>query len=67
MVTVPEMAGSEEIVTLLPTVTEEMLMGTVPEMLAVTEPIWAVPSVSRVLVNSFPEKTSTARNEAKPL
>ena len=27
-----------------PTVTEEMLMGTVPEMLAVTEPIWAVPA-----------------------
>ena len=38
------MLGSEPIVTLLPTVTLEMLMGTVPEMLAVTEPICAVPA-----------------------
>jgi hypothetical protein len=47
-VTVPLIAGSEPIVTLLPTVTEEMLMGTVPEMLAVTEPICDVlaPSVT---------------------
>jgi len=37
-------AGSEPIVTLLPTVTEEMLMGTVPLMDAVTEPIWFVPA-----------------------
>ena len=43
-VTVPLIAGSEPIVTELPTVTEEMLMGTVPEMLAVTEPIWFVPA-----------------------
>jgi hypothetical protein len=28
----------------LPTVTEEIEMGTVPEMLAVTEPICAVPA-----------------------
>lgn len=38
-VTVPLIAGSEPMVTLLPTVTEEMLMGTVPLMDAVTEPI----------------------------
>ena len=37
--TVPLIAGSEAMVTLLPTVTEEMLMGTVPLMDAVTEPI----------------------------
>jgi len=43
-VTVPLIAGSEPIVTELPTVTEEMLMGTVPEMLAVTLPICAVPA-----------------------
>ena len=43
-VTVPEIAGSDAIVTLLPTVTEEMLMGTVPLIDAVTEPIWAVPA-----------------------
>jgi hypothetical protein len=45
-VTVPLMAGSEPMVTELPTVTEEMLMGTVPLMLAVTEPIWFVPAAS---------------------
>jgi hypothetical protein len=33
-------------VTELPTVTEEMLMGTVPLIDAVTEPIWAVPATS---------------------
>ena len=38
------MAGSEPIVTELPTVTEEMLMGTVPLIDAVTEPIWDVPA-----------------------
>jgi len=43
-VTVPLIAGSEPIVTLLPTVTEEMLMGTVPLIDAVTEPICAVPA-----------------------
>ena len=43
-VTVPEIAGSDAIVTLLPTVTEEMLMGTVPLIDAVTEPICAVPA-----------------------
>jgi hypothetical protein len=32
-------AGSEPIVTELPTVTEEMLIGTVPEIDAVTDPI----------------------------
>jgi len=32
-------AGREAMVTLFPTVTEEMLMGTVPLMDAVTEPI----------------------------
>ena len=37
--TVPLIAGSEPMVTELPTVTEEMLMGTVPLMDAVTEPI----------------------------
>ena len=47
-------AGSEPIVTLLPTVTEEMLMGTVPlidavtvlEIDAVTDPICAVPATN---------------------
>jgi len=43
-VTVPLIAGSEPMVTLFPTVTEEMLMGTVLEMLAVTLPICAVPA-----------------------
>ena len=43
-VTVPLIAGSEPMVTLLPTVTEEMLTGTVPLMLAVTLPICAVPA-----------------------
>ena len=43
-VTVPEIAGSEPMVTLFPTVTEEMLMGTVPLIDAVTEPICAVPA-----------------------
>jgi hypothetical protein len=54
-VTVPLIAGREPIVTLFPTVTEEMLMGwvvwkkapetgTVPEIDAVTEPICAVPA-----------------------
>jgi hypothetical protein len=38
-VTVPLIAGSEPMVTELPTVTEEMLMGIVPLMDAVTEPI----------------------------
>jgi hypothetical protein len=33
-------------VTLLPTVTEEMLMGTVPLIDAVTEPICAVPAAN---------------------
>ena len=45
-VTVPLIAGSEPIVTLLPTVTEEMLMGTVPLIDAVTEPIWFVPAAN---------------------
>jgi len=43
-VTVPLIAGREPMVTLLPTVTEEMLMGTVPLMDAVTLPICAVPA-----------------------
>ena len=43
-VTTPEMAGREPIVTLLPIVTEEMLIGTVPLIDAVTEPICAVPA-----------------------
>ena len=43
-VTVPEMAGSEPMVTELPTVTDEMLTGTVPLIDAVTEPICAVPA-----------------------
>ena len=47
-VTVPLIAGSEPMVTLLPTVTEEMLMGTVPLMDAVTEPIWLVPGITTV-------------------
>jgi hypothetical protein len=38
-VTVPLIAGREPMVTLFPTVTEEMLMGTVPLMDAVTAPI----------------------------
>ena len=45
-VTVPLIAGSEPMVTLFPTVTEEMLMGTVPLMDAVTEPIWFVPAAN---------------------
>ena len=44
--TVPLIAGSEPMVTELPTVTDEMLMGTVPLMLAVTEPICAVPATN---------------------
>jgi hypothetical protein len=43
-VTVPEIAGSDAMVTLFPTVTDEIEIGTVPEMDAVTEPIWAVPA-----------------------
>jgi len=43
-VTVPLIAGSEPMVTELPTVTEEMLMGTVPLIDAVTVPICAVPA-----------------------
>ena len=61
------MAGRELMVTLFPTVTEEIEMGTVPLIDAVTEPIWAVPAVSRVLVNSFPDPSSTDRNCALPL
>ena len=38
-VTVPLIAGSDPMVTELPTVTEEMETGTVPEIEAVTEPI----------------------------
>jgi hypothetical protein len=45
-VTVPLIAGSEPMVTELPTVTEEMLMGTVPLIDAVTEPIWFVPAAN---------------------
>ena len=45
-VTVPLIAGSDPIVTLLPTVTEEMLTGTVPEIEAVTVlPIVTVPAI----------------------
>jgi hypothetical protein len=58
------LVAKEPMVTLLPTVTEEMLMGTVPLMDAVTEPICAVPAVSRVLVNKLPVASSTARNLA---
>ena len=43
-VTVPLMAGIEPMVTLFPTVTDEIETGTVPLMLAVTEPIWFVPA-----------------------
>jgi hypothetical protein len=43
-VTVPLIAGSEPMVTEFPTVTEEMLIGTVPLIDAVTEPIWFVPA-----------------------
>ena len=43
-VTVPLIAGSEPMVTLFPTVTDEMEIGTVPLMDAVTEPIWFVPA-----------------------
>ena len=43
-VTVPLMAGIEPIVTLFPTVTDEIETGTVPLMLAVTLPICAVPA-----------------------
>lgn len=45
-VTVPLIAGREPMVTELPTVTEEMLMGTVPLIDAVTEPIWFVPAAN---------------------
>jgi len=38
-VTVPLIAGSDPMVTEFPTVTEEMLMGTVPLIDAVTDPI----------------------------
>jgi hypothetical protein len=43
-VTVPLIAGSEPIVTEFPIVTDDILMGTVPLMDAVTEPICAVPA-----------------------
>ena len=43
-VTVPLIAGRDAIVTLLPTVTEEIEIGTVPLIDAVTEPICAVPA-----------------------
>lgn len=39
-------AGSEPMVTELPTVTDEMDMGTVPLIDAVTEPICAAPATS---------------------
>ena len=58
--TVPLIAGSEPMVTLLPTVTEEMLMGTVPLMDAVTLPICAVPADnagSELIVKLFPTVT----------
>ena len=45
-VIVPLIAGSEPMVTELPTVTDEMLMGTVPLIDAVTEPICAVPAAN---------------------
>ena len=45
-VTVPLIAGSEAMVTLFPTVTDDILMGTVPLMDAVTEPIWFVPGAN---------------------
>jgi hypothetical protein len=45
-VTVPLIAGSEAMVTELPTVTEEMEIGTVPLMDAVTDPICAVPATN---------------------
>ncbi len=45
-VTVPLIAGSEPMVTEFPTVTEEMLIGTVPLIDAVTEPICAVPAAN---------------------
>ena len=45
-VTVTLIAGSDPMVTELPTVTEDILMGTVPLMDAVTEPIWFVPAAS---------------------
>ena len=45
-VTVPLIAGREPMVTELPTVTDDILMGTVPLMDAVTEPIWFVPAAN---------------------
>ena len=54
-VTVPLIAGSDPMVTELPTVTEEMLTGTVPLMDAVTEPIWFVPAGRAVPIVTFPE------------
>ena len=45
-VTVPLIEGSEPMVTELPTVTDDILMGTVPLMDAVTEPICAVPAAN---------------------
>jgi hypothetical protein len=45
-VTVPLIAGSEPIVKEFPTVTEEMLTGTVLEIDAVTDPICAVPATN---------------------
>ena len=40
------LVANDPMVTLFPTVTEEMLMGTVPLIDAVTEPIWFVPAAS---------------------
>ena len=69
-VTVPLIAGSEPMVTELPTVTEEMLIGTVPLMLAVTEPIWAVPAAragSDPMVTEFPTVTEEIEMGTVPL
>ena len=49
-VTVPEMAGSEPMVTLL-------------EMDAVTEPIWAVPAAITLLVRRYPLPASVSNED----
>jgi hypothetical protein len=60
-VTVPLIAGRELMVTELPTVTEEMLMGTVPLIDAVTDPIWAVPATRAGSEASETDPVTTVR------
>ena len=69
-VTVPLIAGNEPIVTLLPTVTDDMLIGTVPLIDAVTLPICAVPAAkagSEAMVTLLPTVTEEMLMGTVPL